>query len=60
MNKVKYIHNRERWKEEDIEPAEDLKGDQIVEEWEDINMIPVDTAKKNRWSRRPGKCRTKK
>ena len=45
MNNVKYIHNRERWKEEDIEPEEDLMGDQIVEEWEYINMIPVETAK---------------
>ncbi len=40
-NQVKFTLNKERWKEEDIEPANDLIGQEIVEDWEDVTMTPV-------------------
>ena len=40
-NQVKFTLNKERWKEEDIEPANDLIGQEIVEDWEYVTMTPV-------------------
>jgi hypothetical protein len=42
INRAKFATNRSKWKEEDIEPAEDLLGDQVVEDWDNFQMKEED------------------